>query len=137
MADLTQTAANVGISGQAVTTEIVQAGASATITQGNPVYKAATGRYELSDTDVLATAVVDGIAMTPAGNDGWFILATDGPVDLGATLVLNTEYVPSDTAGNVMPDADLTTGQFKTSLGSATAADTLDLKIVVSGIAEP
>lgn len=137
MADLVQTTANVAIMAQDTTTKNVQAGPGATITPGNPVYLATTGRYELSDADVLITADVDGIAMTPAGNDGWFIIATSGLIDLGAALDVNTEYVPSGTAGKIMPNADLSNPQVKTSLGSATATDTLDLRIVVTEIEEP
>ena len=137
MADVTQTAVDVKIMEQAVTLKVVQAGAAATITQGDQVYQHADGRYKLGDADDLVTAASKGIALTPAGNDGWFVLVTGGLVDIGGTLDVNTEYLASGTAGKFMPASDLANPQLKTSMGSATTVSILDLKINVSGIVEP
>lgn len=132
MADLTQTAANVGVNANNTRTQIVQAGEA--ITQGEPVYEN-NSKYFQGDASTLAASQVGGIALTPAATDGYFIMATEGKVDLGATLTVGETYYVSDTAGAIMPSADLSTGEYVTSLGVASAADTLELSINASGIA--
>jgi hypothetical protein len=67
--------------------------------------------------------------------DGYFIMATSGPIDLGATLTVGETYYVSDTAGAIMPSADVSSGEYVTALGVATAADTINLDINASGIA--
>lgn len=137
MANLTQTAANVGHSGSGVQTRTVQAGES--ITQGMPVYlKSSDSKYWKADANASSdTAAAVGIALTPADADGYFTMATSGPVDLGATLTVGETYVVSATAGAIAPIGDLTTGDYPTHLGVATAADKLVLNIYASGVAKP
>ncbi|MEM6260157.1 MAG: hypothetical protein AAGI37_17920 [Planctomycetota bacterium] len=132
MADLSQTAANVGVNDSNTRTQIVQAGEA--ITQGEPVYLN-NGKYFLGDASALASSQVTGIALTPAVTDGYFIMATSGKVDLGDTLTVGETYYVSDTPGNIMPAGDISTGEYVTSLGVASAADTLELNINASGIA--
>ncbi len=140
MADLSITAANVGIQSTGATTSKVQAGES--ITQGNPVYlSTGDSKYYQCDADAgAANAQCAGVAMTPADADGYFIMATPSDnttIDLGATLTIGTIYVLSGTKGAIAPSADLASGDYVTVLGVATAADKLVLKINVSGVAVP
>lgn len=137
MADLTQTAENVGISGKAVTVISVQVGEA--VTQGMPGYRNASDNkyYQGEGGDTAAKAVSLGVFMTPAATDGYAFLATKGPVDLGATLVVGTVYAQSSNKGKVAPVADLTTGDYVTTLGVASAADALQLNIDSTGIQVP
>ena len=138
MADLSQTAANVGVSGSTGSISIVQAGEA--ITQGQPVFlNAGDSKYYQCDADLSSTAAgALGIAMTPAASDGYFIIATSGvTVDLGATLTVGETYVCSATKGGVAPIGDLGSGDYVTSLGVASAADAILLDINASGIPKP
>lgn len=136
MADLSQTAANVGLSAAGGQSRHVQA--SEAITQGQPVYKASSGKYTRCDADAEASAQVAGIAMTPCATDEYFVMALPGSqVDLGATLTVGETYVVSTNVGAIAPIADLTTGDYTTILGTATAADQLDFNPYISGVAKP
>jgi hypothetical protein len=137
MADLTQTAANVGLSGSAGQIKIVQAGAA--VTQGEPVYQlAADSTHHPCDVnDTAAKAAAVGIALTPAATSGFFAVALPGClVNLGATLVVGTIYMVSES-GAIMPESDKTSGDYPTILGIATAADTLPLDITLSATVVP
>jgi hypothetical protein len=110
-----------------------------TVTQGMPVYlKAADGLYWKADSDASsAAAAAVGIALTPgtAGETG--LIVTAGEMDVGATLAVGTTYVVSNTAGKICPIADLSTGEYNTILGTATAADKLYVNVFASGVAWP
>jgi len=138
MADLTQTAANVA-TGNSTRVSRVQAGEA--ITQGMPVYKSASNsKYYQCDADAETSASAAGIALSPAGADAdYFVLAEgDGAnIDLGATLTVGETYVVSTNKGAIAPIGDLTTGDYVTHLGVASATDNLVLKINVSGTAKP
>lgn len=140
MADLTQTPANVSI-GNGVYTNIVTAGEA--ITQGMPVYQnALNSKYFQCDADAEDDAAAKGIALTPSSADGdVFVLAytqgSSGSVDLGATLTVGEAYVVSTNKGAIAPIGDLTTGDYVTVLGIASAADNLLLNINVSGVVKP
>lgn len=135
MADLSQTAANVAMGGS--TTKITRVIAGEAITQGNAVYlKTSDSKYYKTDADVLATSLAAGIALTPASTDGYFVMATEGLVNLGATLTVGLEYYCSTNAGAICPIGDLTTGDFPTRLGFATSASLIDLKIFSAGVAK-
>ena len=136
MADLTITAANVGVKTKTVSLQVIQAGEA--ITQGEPVYKkAADGKAWLADPDAEATAEAIGIAITSAATDEYVVIVKSGGVDLGATLTVGETYVVSTTAGGIAPIGDLTTGDYVTILGNASAAATLDMKINITGNVKP
>ena len=87
-------------------------------------------------------AAAKGIALTPSSADGdVFVLAytqgSSGSVDLGATLTVGEAYVVSTNKGAIAPIGDLTTGDYVTVLGIASAADNLLLNINVSGVVKP
>lgn len=141
MADLTQTAANVAIGASTLKTRLVQVGEA--VTQGMPLYQSTSdSKFYKCDADVLASSVAAGIALTPASTDGYSSMAVpaDSPglalVNLGATLVVGTVYAVSVTTGAICPVADLASGDYITTLGVATTASLLDLRIVVSNTAK-
>lgn len=136
MADLTITAANVGVGDQTTITRLVQVGEA--VTQGQPLYQLASdGKYYEADANDAAKDAAEGIAITSASTNGYAIMATKNKVNLGATLTVGTIYVVSDTVGGIMPAADLFTGDYVTILGVASTAALLDLQITVSGTVTP
>ena len=138
MADLTITAANVGVRASSGSIAIVQAGES--LTQGQPVYlNSNDSKYYQTDADLSTTAAgATGIVLTPAATDEYFVLAQAGTtVDLGATLTVGETYCCSPTKGGIMPIGDAATGDYITHLGVASAADKLLLDINATGIAVP
>jgi hypothetical protein len=110
----------------------------ATISAGQPIVKSGT-TYVLADANASsALAAAEGIAMTPGVSGGYGLMATGGAIILvGTTMVVGTTYIASDTAGGIMPDADRSTGDYVTRLGTASAATQLELSIVATGVAVP
>lgn len=136
MADLSITAANVKAGSASTRVQLVQAGE--TIDQGEPAYLASDGKYYQTDAnDTAIKAQAKGIAITPASADGYFLLAVDGLINLGATLAVGQIYVCSATKGGIAPYADLTTNDFVTILGVATTTALLDINLLVSGVQKP
>ena len=114
--------------------------AGATVTAGQTVYRAAaSGKFLLADSD-SATAEVRapaGIALNGASDGQPLTIQTEGDINLGVTLVVGKTYVLSDTPGGIMPVEDLETGDYTTVLGVASAANNLEMKIVIGGAAVP
>ena len=139
MADLTQTAANVGLTDAAIVPNQLGTGeAGEAITQGMPIYEDGAGEMVQADASAASTSKCDGIALTPAADGETVIWAKNGvTVDLGATLTVSETYVVSDTKGAIMPIGDLTTGEVPCILGTATTAGKLLLNIVEVGVAKP
>lgn len=135
MADLTITAADMGVADLGVATRIVQAGEA--VTQGQPGYPSGGKYYQCDADDTSATAAATGIFLTPAGIDGYAIFATSGTILIGATLVVGELYVVSATKGGICPIGDLTTGDYVTILGVASSASTLALDPSPSGTVKP
>ena len=132
MANLTVTAANVAIGGDTARVRAVTVGEA--VTQGEPVYfNPSDSKYYLAEAgDVVAKSVATAIVLTPAAADGRAVVATEGLVNVGATLSAGEIYVVSATAGAIAPIADLTTGDFVTILGVATSTSLIDLRITAS-----
>jgi hypothetical protein len=136
MANITQTAANVAAGSSATRVQLVQAGE--TITQGMPVYLASDGKYYQTDAnDTAVKAQAKGIGVSPASTDGYFLMAVDGLINLGATLAVGQIYCVSATKGAIAPYGDLTTNDFVTILGIATTTTLMDINIVISGVQKP
>jgi len=134
MANLTQTAASVKTGSASTQIRLVQYAES--VTQGMPVYKdSVSGKYYKADANVTAAAAAAvGIALTPNSSDGYGVIATSGYVDLGATLTVGESYYVSDTAGAIMPAADVSTGEYVTALGVAISTALINLQIQASGV---
>jgi len=138
MADVSVTAANVAMHATAASTAQVTYGA--TITQGQVLYMdtSDSNKYKLADADLsAAAAVVGGIALTPGDANDKGYIATRGPIDVGGTLTVGEIYVLSGTAGGIAPEADLTTSDYVSILGVASAADQLELNLNNSGVVMP
>lgn len=121
MADLTITAASVINS-----TASVSAGtAGESVTAGQAVYlKASDSRLWKAQADgTAAEAEAVGIALHAAGAGQPLTYASDGAINIGGTTSKATLYCVSAAAGGVAPIADLTSGQYITELGYATATD--------------
>ena len=110
----------------------------ATIAAGQPIV-VASGKYVLADANASAAlASAEGIAMTPGVDNGFGVMAFSGPVVLvGTTMVVGETYLVSPTAGAIMPNADRSTGDFVTRLGTASSATQLDLSIQATGVQVP
>lgn len=136
MANLTQTAANVAAGSSGTRVQLVQAGEA--ITQGQPVYLASDGKYYQTDAnDTAVKAQAKGIAISPAALDGYFLMANDGLINLGATLAVGQVYCVSATKGAIAPYGDLTTNDYVTILGVATTTALMDIDILISGVQKP
>lgn len=121
MADLTITAGSVLNSSATVLTGT----AGESLTAGQSVYlKAADGKIWKAQCDgTAAEAEAVGITLHAAGAGQPIAYATEGAINIGATTSKATSYVVSAAAGGVAPIADLTSGQYITELGYATATD--------------
>lgn len=134
MADLTVTPANV----------VPQAGAQiehgtygATVTAGQAVYlNTTTGKWELADADVAASANAVGIALNNGAINQKGSIIVGGSVAMGAILTVGTVYVVSATAGGICPDADLASGDYVTILGTPLSTSILKVQRLVTGVAK-
>ena len=137
MADLSQTAANVAFNDADVKYRLVQFGEA--VTQGMPVYrKAADGKYWKAQNDgTAAESDVVGICMVRgAAADSWGIIATEGNINIGATLAVGETYCVSNAYGAICPVADVGSTEFPCILGPATTTSNLKLKPSAAGVAK-
>jgi hypothetical protein len=137
MADLVITPANVVAGANAV---VKHGKAGAAVTAGQVIYRdPATKKLLLADADSVTAAarVPAGIALHAAALDQPLAFIEEGDINLGATLVVGATYYLSGTAGGIAPAADVSTGEFVTVLGVASAANNLKMKMIVSGAAVP
>ncbi len=129
MADLSQTAASVLSSGTP-RTQLCLSGEA--ITQGNSLYQAADKKVHPLDTNAGgdATAVQRqflGYALeTVAGVGQPILVQTDGDINIGATLTVNTVYFGSINAGKTTADLPVS-GQNLALIGFAISTTILRL----------
>jgi 3D (Asp-Asp-Asp) domain-containing protein len=109
-----------------------------TVAVGQPV-ALSSGKYMVADANAsAASAAAAGIAMTPGVTDGYGVVAFDGSIILvGTTMTVGETYLVSDTAGGIMPNADRSSGDYITRLGTASTTTQLDLAIQATGIQVP
>jgi hypothetical protein len=115
-------------------TRVVQYGA--TVSLGNPLYLDTTdNKSKLADANASATtANAYCIALTPGIDGSYGLVAIGGSVELiGSTLAVGV-YVLGSTAGSIVPEADLTTGDYLTQIGLATSTTSLLLDFQVTGV---
>lgn len=125
MANLTITAANVAVNGQA-RVRIVQVGEA--VTQGQPGYRSTDNKYYQADANASAsTAAAECVFLTPASTDGYSVAVFEGDYNPGATVTVGTTYVVSATKGAICPIADLTTGDYVTIIGTASTASNIPI----------
>jgi hypothetical protein len=53
---------------------------------------------------------------------------------VGTTMAVGEPYVVGGTAGDIVPETDLTTGDYVSRLGTAASTTQLDLSVKVTGI---
>lgn len=134
MADLAVTAAEVLPVGS-YSSQVRTAGA--TIVAGDALYLDSSNEWQLADANVSATlANATGIALNGGGSGQPVTAITAGTVDLGAAAgaAAGVVYVVSATAGNIAPDADVTTGAYLTILGVGIGSNQVKLSINASGV---
>jgi len=135
MADLTITATDVNIVSDSFA-ERVLAGES--LTPGQAVYQNASDlKYYKADCDTVSTATVSGVCVSYAAADAYvYILnSLNSVIDIGATVSVGEIYVVSDTAGNIMPNTDLTSGQYVSVIGYGSDTNEITMNIYNSGVA--
>ena len=130
-ADITITAASVAFtSGQKSSGT-----AGGTITAGAPLYIDANGLLQLAKGDTAAHAACVGIALNGASNGQPLFYQTSGVITYNAGFTKGLIYVvAADNAGAIAPSADLSSGNYVTTLGVALSTTQLQLAINVSGI---
>lgn len=114
-------------------TRLVQYGA--TVALGNPLYlDTSDNKYKLADANASAvTANASCVAMTTGVDGDYGIVAISGSIEfVGSTLAVGV-YVLGATAGSIVPETDLTTGDYLTQIGSATSTTVMLLDIVATG----
>jgi hypothetical protein len=133
MAAVTVTVGNVGLGSETVALQLGQAGEA--ITQGQTIYRSSSDNklYKADANDTAPKAAVVGIAITPASTNGYFLFAESGLVNVGGTLAVGTLYAVGQTAGSIVPVADLQTNDYVTYIGTATTTALLNVAIHVSG----
>lgn len=133
MADLSITAANVGIGASA---KLVTGTAGEAITRGQAVYyDSATKKYMKAVNDASGTAAVVGVAQSEAAADGdYIIIQKSGGILPGATMTKGQLYYLSATAGGICPFADLIAADYVTSVYRATSTTEAELDLNASGI---
>jgi len=109
----------------------------ATIAAGVPVYLDTTdSEHKAADNNAsTATPKVAGITVTPGVDAGHGYIARQGSIILvGTTMAVGTTYYLGATAGEIVLESDLATGNSVTKLGTAATATQLDLDIRATGI---
>lgn len=137
MADIVPVLADIAVKPGSFSARVAVVQFGEAVTQGQPVYQnATTQRYLKADAnDTAAKAEAKGICLTKVAADGDYgVIITAGAIDFGAALAVGQDYVVSTNAGGVAPSTDLGTGDYVTRLGTASAADTLNLDIQATGI---
>jgi hypothetical protein len=133
MADITITAANVVAADNAVKESAL---AGETITAGKAVYKAASKKWMLADSNsaTAAAKTATGIALNGASLNQPLTVAKSGDITIGATLTAGATYFLSDTPGGICPDADVGAGENVCQIGVAKSTSILSVKIFSPGV---
>lgn len=134
MADLTVTAANV-VADSSASRRTGTAGE--TIAAGKAVYLSpTTNKWMLADSNsgTAAAKIAGGIALNGAALNQPLVIATRGPVTIGATLTAGTIYALSETPGGIQPYADLGSGENVCILGVAASTSVLNISIQNPGV---
>lgn len=110
----------------------------ATIAAGQTVYlDSADNKYKLADANGASAAIaaIKGVAITPGVDGGYGLIATSGSIVLvGTTAAVGTTYFVGQTAGSIVPHADLTTSDYTSRVGTAETTTQILLAIEATGI---
>jgi hypothetical protein len=134
MTDLVVTAASV-LPGAGAQFEDSLAGA--TITAGQVCYRDTDGTYKLADADGGSTLIRTprGIALNGASAGQPLRIQTKGEITIGATVVANTQYYLSNTAGGICPLADVGTGEYMSTVCIAKSTTLTIINFASTGVA--
>lgn len=137
MTALVITAANV-VPGSGAKT-MVAAQLAETVTQGMAAYRdAATKKFGKADSNVSAApAECVGIFLTAGSLNQPAIIHTEGPLTIGATVVVGERYFVGDVAGGIVPSADVSSGEWVTYLGVGISTTQIDVRIQPSRVQVP
>ncbi len=132
MADLSVTATAV----IAASTAVIEHGtAGATITAGQTLYlNETTGKYELADADGVGMTRPRGIALNGGAVNQPIAIIKEGELTMNAVLTAGVTYFQSPVAGGIGARAEVLTGDYVTSLGTAISTTVLRVKIDYSGV---
>lgn len=112
----------------------------ATISVGQPLYyDSAAAKWKLADSNASSTtAQARAIAMTSGVDNSYGMIAKDGSVILvGTTMAVGETYYAGPTAGTIIPDADLTTGDYVSRIGTASTTTQIELDFKPTGVVHP
>ena len=138
MTDYSETAANVAFSANA---QYRHGTGSAAMTVGQPVvYNSTSGKWDLADASTAAGAGTQGnvgIVASACAADGQpvKVCTYDPEWTPGFTTAIGTQIAVSDTEGNLMPDSDLSQGEYVTIIGFPISTTQAILDPVVTGVA--
>tara|TARA_R100000152_G_C6781589_1_gene216433 strand:- start:5986 stop:6402 length:417 start_codon:yes stop_codon:yes gene_type:complete len=138
MADLSITAANVGVASSTCKTVTVQAGEA--ITRGMAVYLDGTNSNKAMKAlnTAAASTTIYGIANDEAAADGDYIsVITTGTIKTGASMTVGQAYYLSTNAGKICPFADLNTSDYINLVYRAATSTTAKMVLENSGIQSP
>jgi hypothetical protein len=132
MADLSITASAV-LAASTATIEHGTAGEAATA--GQTIYLDETaGTYKLADADGSGTTRTRGIALHAASTGQPLAIIKEGLLTMNAVLTAGVTYFQSPVAGGIGARAEVLTGDYVTSLGTAISTTVLRVKIDYSGV---
>jgi len=127
MANLTITAANVGIGDNTFLQQIV-VGEAVTIVQ--PVYLSSDGKWYKANANSRDAAAARGLTFCKAAANGKCYVLIVGEISLGAILTKGVQYAVSATSGLICPVGDLGSGKFQRILGVAKDTEILSVSPV-------
>lgn len=138
MADLTVTPASVKTSSSSPTLKL-QGISGAAFLAGQTLYKDVANKLQPGDVNASGKKTIAGIALCscPGADQPCWYAKRDENFNPGATTVVGTSYVASNTPGGICPIADLTTGDDVVYVGTGKAGNLLDLDVEATGIAKP
>lgn len=98
---------------------------------------ASFGTVKLADANSATAAVRTpyGIAISSAASGQPVIVQRAGDITIGATTAAGTIYCLSDTAGGIMPAADLSSGEYVGMLGVGLGSSQIRMHVWASGVA--
>lgn len=132
MADVVITAASVVMGSNA---DVRHGVANEAVTAGQTVYlDPADSKLKLSDNNAAGKKTVSGFALNNAAANQPLAYQRGGDLTIGGTLVPGTTYYLSDTAGGIMPEADLDAGMDSVVVGVAKSDTVLAIGIKATGV---
>jgi len=139
MAAITITAADVKLTLGPIIQSLATFGEA--VTQGQPVrLDTSDTKHYLCKNDVEAEAAAEHLALTPGGDADLGVLVGQGAkVYLGAAtgMVVGDSYYVGPNDGEIVPEADLLTGDYVTRVGICVAAGVLEVDINATGVLVP